>query len=185
MNRSVTSKEQLLSAAREMAYTNGLNSVNIRAVAARCGVAVGSIYNYYPTKADLIAAVIEDFWRQATHRDRCVPRLEEPFPDYVARLYEELRRELNDFQTGWLEQISTLNEEIRKKGRALEAKCFAHIKEAMVHALDQDVRVSEDSPAKNREAFIEFVFHNLMLLLRSEQVSCQYFQQILARVLYR
>lgn len=184
MNRSVTSKEQLLSAAREMAYANGLHSVNIRAIAARCGVAVGSIYNYYPTKADLIAAVIEDFWRQATHRDRCMPLLKEPFPDYVGRLYEELHQELEDFQAGWLEQISALSEEIRKKGRTLEAKCFAHIKEAMLLALEQDGCVSEDSPATNKEAFVEFTFHNLMLLLRSQQVSCRYFQQILTKILY-
>lgn len=184
MNRSVTSKEQLLSAAREMAYTNGLNSINIRAVAAKCGVSVGSIYNYYPTKADLIAAVIEDFWRQATHRDRCMPGSDEPFPDYVGRLYEELHRELDDFQTGWLEQISTLSEEIRKKGRALEAKCFAHIKEAMVHALEQDSRISEDSPAKNKEAFVDFVFQNLMILLRPEQGNWLYFKEILSRALY-
>ena len=45
MNTIKTSKEVVLEASRAMAAEKGLSSVNIRALAKRCGVAVGSVYN--------------------------------------------------------------------------------------------------------------------------------------------
>ena len=44
-NRPVISKEQILDAAYEIATTKGLGALSIRAVAAACGVAVGTVYN--------------------------------------------------------------------------------------------------------------------------------------------
>ena len=48
MNRSVTSKEDILAAARQLLLEEGSGALGMRNVAAACGVAVGSIYNYFP-----------------------------------------------------------------------------------------------------------------------------------------
>ncbi len=184
MNKTVTSREQLLGAAKELAYSQGLSQVNIRAVAARCGVAVGSIYNYFPTKADLIAAVIEDFWRRAAHMESCAPAGGEPFPAYVSRLYAMLFQELSAFQAGWLRQISELGEAERRKGRELEEKCFNHIKLGLLHALNVcGVSSPLLSCEADRAAFVDFVFGNVMGLLRRGAPDCAYFQRILEEVL--
>ena len=64
-NRPVISKEQILDAAYEIATTKGLGALSIRAVAAACGVAVGTVYNSYPTKSDLVNDVVGRFWQRA------------------------------------------------------------------------------------------------------------------------
>lgn len=183
MNKSVISRGQLLAAAKEIAYTQGLAAVNIRAVAAAGGVAVGSLYNYFPTKADLIAAVIEDFWRVAAHRETCSPRPGEPFPDYVGRLYEALRVELAAFRSDWLRQVSALGAEERQKGRALEERCFAHLKSNLLRALEGDPAAPRSGPAARREEFADFVFSNMLALLRADREDCAYLRQILESVL--
>lgn len=183
VNKSVTSRGQLLAAAKEIAYAQGLSAVNIRAVAAACGVAVGSLYNYFPTKADLIAAVIEDFWRGAAHRETCAPRPGEAFPDYVGRLYEELRVDLAAFRSDWLRQVSALGAEERQKGRALEERCFTHLKAGLLHALEGDPAAPRSGPAAQREDFVDFVFSNMMALLRAGREDCAYLRQLLEAVL--
>ena len=60
MNKTATSRQALLEAAREIARRDGLEHISIRRTAAMCGVSVGTVYNYYPAKSDLILAVIED-----------------------------------------------------------------------------------------------------------------------------
>lgn len=184
MNKSVTSREQLLSAAKEIAYSQGLDQVNIRAVASRCGVAVGSIYNYFPTKADLIAAVIEDFWRATAHRTFSPPGADEEFSRYIERLYAQLRTDLDAFQRGWLEQVSAMRLEVRQKGRELEAKCFEHLKQGIKKSLDNDSRIIPGGPADEGEEFVDFVFGNIMLLLRSDKPDCAAFCRILRKLLY-
>ena len=51
VNPVVTSKEEILAASRELIRSQGWQAVNIRSVAAACGVSVGSIYNYYGSKS--------------------------------------------------------------------------------------------------------------------------------------
>ena len=67
MNTNVTSREALVTAAREIALAESLSKISIRRIATVCGISVGAIYNYFPTKSELMIAVIEDFWRSAFH----------------------------------------------------------------------------------------------------------------------
>ena len=59
MNNTVTSKDDILAASREIISREGLPAVSIRSVAAACGVSVGSIYNYFDSKAELVGAAVE------------------------------------------------------------------------------------------------------------------------------
>ena len=47
MNTVVTSKEDILKTSRKLIQQQGWSAINIRSVAAACGVSVGSIYNYF------------------------------------------------------------------------------------------------------------------------------------------
>ena len=67
MNTVVTSREEILKNSRILIGQQGWSSVNIRAVAAACGVSVGSIYNYFDSKAELVSATIESIWREIFH----------------------------------------------------------------------------------------------------------------------
>ena len=58
MNKVVTSKEEILAASRELVLEKGIMSLSMRSVAEACGVAVGSIYNYFPSKAELLSALL-------------------------------------------------------------------------------------------------------------------------------
>ena len=68
MNTIVTSKEEILKKSRELIQENGWASVNIRSVAAACGVSVGSIYNYFESKSALVSATVESVWEDIFHR---------------------------------------------------------------------------------------------------------------------
>ena len=68
MNTIVTSKEEILKISRDMIQQQGWSAVNIRSVAAACGVSVGSIYNYFDSKAELVSATVESVWREIFHR---------------------------------------------------------------------------------------------------------------------
>ena len=55
MNPMATSKEEILKTSRVLIQQNGWEAVNIRAVAAACGVSVGCIYNYFGSKTELVS----------------------------------------------------------------------------------------------------------------------------------
>ncbi len=58
-------RPRLLAEARKMLLTDGGRSLTIRSVAASCDVAVGTVYNYFRSKDELMAHVILEDWRAA------------------------------------------------------------------------------------------------------------------------
>ena len=68
VNHLATSKENILAASRELIKESGWTAVSIRAVASRCSVSAGTIYNYYESKADLLGDTIESIWREIFFR---------------------------------------------------------------------------------------------------------------------
>ena len=50
----------IIAAARQMASDGGMAAVQIAAVAARAGIAAGTVYRYFPAKTDLVAALLAE-----------------------------------------------------------------------------------------------------------------------------
>jgi AcrR family transcriptional regulator len=56
--RSLDKKTQILRAARSVVMDGGFRELQMNAVAAAAGVAVGTIYRYFPSRAELCAAIV-------------------------------------------------------------------------------------------------------------------------------
>ena len=59
------SREKILSAATKVAQAHGYNGLNFRDLAEDVGIKAASIYYYFPSKADLAAAVAKRYWENA------------------------------------------------------------------------------------------------------------------------
>ncbi|WP_145988520.1 TetR/AcrR family transcriptional regulator [Aerococcus christensenii] len=62
VKKLATSSENILKMCRQIVPEKGLLAVNMRTVAKRCDVALGSIYYHFPSKEELIIATIESVW---------------------------------------------------------------------------------------------------------------------------
>lgn len=58
IRRLAERERTILAAAQKLAAEGGMAAVQIAAVAARAGIAAGTVYRYYPSKNDLVAALM-------------------------------------------------------------------------------------------------------------------------------
>jgi AcrR family transcriptional regulator len=58
VRRLAEREEAILAAATELAGEGGMAAVQIAAVAARAGIAAGTVYRYFPSKTDLVAELV-------------------------------------------------------------------------------------------------------------------------------
>ncbi|MBQ5566760.1 MAG: TetR/AcrR family transcriptional regulator [Oscillospiraceae bacterium] len=83
-------KPRLISEARRQVNAYGYGSVTVRSVAAACGVGVGTVYNYFPAKDALIAAVLLEDWAQCMERVRAAGEAASGPEPVLRAMYEEL-----------------------------------------------------------------------------------------------
>jgi AcrR family transcriptional regulator len=60
VRRLAARRDAIISAARQAASEGGMAAVQIVPVAARAGIAAGTVYRYFPAKTDLVAAVLAE-----------------------------------------------------------------------------------------------------------------------------
>ena len=186
-NRPSTSKEELLDAAFELACEKGLSGVNVRAIAAKCGVAVGTVYNWYPSKSDLISDVIALFWRDAL-KD-CMPKAAE-CDDFIAFCEElgcRMARAFSKFHDGWLAEIASMRATDLDAAREREQACFSHIRQGLTVAFEKDVHIERDrlSEKMSPEAVCLLVWDAILASIRRNDESYLMFLALLREVLYR
>ena len=54
-------KGLILSNAKELLYNEGFKKFSMRNLSRKCGIALGTIYNYYSTKEELIIEMMTDW----------------------------------------------------------------------------------------------------------------------------
>ena len=85
------SREKILFAATKIAQAHGYNGLNFRDLAEDVGVKAASIYYYFPSKADLAAAVAKRYWENAAAALETL-LAEAPDPVNALRRYPETFR---------------------------------------------------------------------------------------------
>ncbi|MBV9189629.1 MAG: TetR/AcrR family transcriptional regulator [Betaproteobacteria bacterium] len=69
MHKSPSHAERILAAADKLFYEQGIRAVGVDSIAAEAGVSKRTLYNYYPTKDDLIAAYLTGRFKQIAPSD--------------------------------------------------------------------------------------------------------------------
>ncbi len=144
MNTVVTSKEEILAASRELIRSRGWSAISIRSVAGACGVSVGSIYNYFDSKADLVSATVESVWCDIFH----LPDQEEVFRDTlfcVSWIYQRMEYGCREYPGFFnLHSMGFLGME-KSDGRQRMEQTWQHILNGLGVVLKQDPKVRPDA----------------------------------------
>lgn len=185
MNTVVTSKAEILRASLELARQRGWPAVNIRSVAAACGVSVGSIYNYFDSKADLVSATVESVWREIFRR----PEEEATLRDtqaYIAWTYRQMElgcERYPDFFT--LHALGFLQEE-KAEGKQRMRQAWRHILNDFDTVLRRDERIRADvfTGQLTREGFANVLFSLMLSALLRQDYDPTAVLEIIRRTLY-
>lgn len=185
MNNSVTSREEILEVSRELIRSRGWASVNIRSVAAACGVAVGSIYNYFESKSELTGAVVESIWREIFHR----PEDGEIFRNTLSCIrwmygrMEQGNREYPGFFS--LHSMGFLEDE-RDSGKELMQRTWMHIHKGLCLVLsrDEEIRADAFNESFTAEKFAGTLFSLLLSAMLKRDFDPETVLEVTRRTLY-
>lgn len=185
MNTVVTSKEEILKTSRELIQQQGWSGVSIRSVAAACGVSVGSIYNYFDSKTELIGATVESVWCEIFHR----PQDAGVFQDTqacVAWLYDRMAYGCQQYPGFFtLHSLGFLGEE-KPDGKRRMQQTWRHILDGLCEVLQRDTRIRPDAFNQQLTAqqFADVLFSLMLSALLRQDYDPTAVLEIVRRTLY-
>lgn len=95
-------KELILSKAKDILYNEGYGKLSMRALSKACDIALGTIYNYYPTKKELIVDMMIDYWREYFFRIEGVAGMDCSIYIKLKKIFDELGSFIKTFKAVWL-----------------------------------------------------------------------------------
>ena len=184
VNTVVTSKEAIMKTCRDMVSERGLSALDMRSVAKACHVALGSLYNYFPSKDALVTATIESVWQDIFHMEQCCEQ--KPFPEYVRWIFDSVRQGTREYPHFFTAHSISVASSAKEQARKTMEQYFSHMKAGMAQSLRADPAVRRDafSASFSESDLIDFVLSNLLTLLARQEDDCEVLLAVIRRVLY-
>ena len=185
MNPMATSKENILQISRKLIQQNGWAGVNIRSVAAACGVSVGCIYNYFESKTDLLSATVESIWSDIFHH----PEDEAVFQDTlscVRWMYKQLEYGCQRYPGFFTHHALGFVQQDTTDGKQQMQRAWQHILDALCTVLRNDARIRAEAFTEEFtvEKFAEMLFSLMLSALVRQDFDPSTVLEIVRRTVY-
>ena len=185
VNTQVICQEAIMSQCRKLVMKNGIAGVNMRSVASSCGIALGSLYNYFPSKSALIAATVESVWTDIFYG----LKQPEPFNSFI-KAVQWVHQSLHSGSLTYpgfftLHSLSFANQDTQS-ARQLMQKHFANIKRHLLDALNRDIHVRADAfdVRFTPQGLVNLSFYSVIAAVLKEEGDISTLNGLLQRALY-
>jgi AcrR family transcriptional regulator len=168
MNPNVTSKEAILKECRRLIQKEGPQALTMRKVADSLGIALGSLYGYFPSKEALLLESVTSVWLDIFHNEK------ESFKkdDFLSLLsyFDACLNEGQNHYPGFFSLHSlSFPKGDKGEGKKQMENVFAHMKKEMLLALAKDPRIRKDAfTGLNAAEFVDWIF-SLMIAIHFQK----------------
>ena len=186
MNINQTLRDKILAASKEIAADKGFRAINIRAVASKAEVSIGSVYNCFPDKLALLQATIADIWCDVFHRTGQCTALNS-FHDCLLWFIVSIDQcscEYPDFFSSHAACFKDTDNLEESRGKMEEYWEHIHIGMKLILQKDKRIKSGVFSDTFTEDAFIDFVFSNIISGLSGRDKTCSFLIKLVDKVLY-
>lgn len=184
MNKTVTSRQDILKAAADILIHQGSKALSIRSVAAKEGISVGSVYTYFDSKEDLLLSAVASIWQEIL-----APFEKQDFKDFkeaVQMLYETIlsgsQKHSGFFTVHSLAFMPNQDDQAKEKMSSV----FEHITQILSDTLRRDpaIRKGVLSEYFREEDFAGQILTLVIAGLLQEQPDCSSVLILIQNALY-
>lgn len=180
-----TSKEEILKTSRVLIQQNGWDAVNIRAVAAACGISVGCIYNYFGSKTDLVSAAVESIWSDIfRHPDD--PAVFEDTLSCIRWMYRQMEYGSEQYPGFFTHHALGFVRQDTADGKQQMRQTWQHILDALTMVLTRDKKIRPDAFTEefSRQKFAGILFSLMLSAVVQQDFDPTAVLEIIRRTIY-
>lgn len=137
--------EKILQVAKKDLFEKGYDKLSLRGVCKQCNIAVGTIYNYFPSKINLVAVIMLEDWNKQLEKMLYNCKKSENVETGIKNVYSNLKDFAMLYQSIWNMSIGSKEviEELAK-GRSRHQLLVEQLEE-VIYTLLESFEVSTDT----------------------------------------
>lgn len=150
-------KEDILLVTKKLLTEEGYEKLNIRNIASKCGIATGTLYNYYKSKQEIVEEIIKTEWNAMLRRVEQVTKTDMEVIGKLEVIYNELGSIMNDVHKLWFDISNS-----KIDGELSKIKCH---KKIWLKGLSDKILYIIGNEAENKDyEFLSDVICNMLIL---------------------
>lgn len=183
MPKQTIHEQDIIEAGKKLLKEKGLSSITMRSVADACHIAVGSLYNYYPSKGYLLIAIMTSIWTDIAHYGQDSTQ---SFIQTVQRLYINIAKGNQEYPLFFFWHYEGFTKDEKKvlhhQIKTYQTHTKKHLRYALLH--DAKIDVSRFDDTFTIDAFIDFVLDNMISLWMHNETNCLFLLRVIKRLIY-
>ncbi len=181
----IISKETILRESRDIVAKEGLNALSIRKLAKNSNVAVGTIYNYFSSKDELMISTIESVWEDILSLDQA--RLDtDNFIEYLSNIFKDLSLGIEKYPNFF--NIHSLSFKAQNIGKAKDSMTnyIEKVSVNMMEILDKDPNIRKDAFDDDftKDDLLEFILKTIHSFIAENNHNKDLILKIIKKLIY-
>lgn len=172
----------ILEVAKEILYDKdrGYAAINMRDIAKKCGIAIGTIYNYFPDKETLMTRLMMDYWNRFLTIVDDIVASEDNFFVRLSRLYANL----SDFVSYFHEVfIASQGKVILKKSDYDNPTRQLYMQRLLLQITTMVEKSGLHNQTLSHSEIADFILSNFMTISFLSDYSYELFEKVLRTLL--
>ncbi|MDP4143317.1 MAG: TetR/AcrR family transcriptional regulator [Bacillota bacterium] len=172
-------REIILIHAKDIIVNEGFNKLTMREVSKKSGIAVGTIYNYFPTKMDLTIQLMENYWYDYLDEVNEIDKTEQDFYLKLFKLYKRLDNFLETFMEVWVKNANSgYTEDSLNRKKHFQEKLTKKFEEILLKAQNNgDIHLVLEP-----KATAKFLMLNFIMMAQMKEFEYTDFEKILRKI---
>lgn len=178
-------KNRVLESTKKMIADTGNTDFTMRDIAKDCGIALGTIYNYYPSKAELIIDIVADLWDKCFAEMRLIDQAD--FFSAMKEFYGILQKYLQGFTESLMSGLGALNSNGKELSSSMDLRYVSVCKQMLVDFL---VKYNSQLDCEILDVFgyegtAEFMLNHFTGMVRNHQTDYSKFDYFIKKLLVK
>ena len=173
-------KETILKIAKFHLMDQGIETLNMRAIAKDAEISVGTLYNYFPNKDYIVIALMTGFWEDFLKATDDLSESQEDGWKTLRQMYILLSDTLQVFRLEWLSGQGFQSDEAKVEGRRLH---LAYRKRVMFAIERQFEKLKINQTDFDLEELSQFVFSNWLGMLSHSGLDYEVFERLIKKMI--
>lgn len=184
LSRAIDNPKQLiLSKAEEILYNEGYQKLSMRNISKACDIALGTIYNYYPTKKELIVDMMTGYWHEYFFKVQSIANLDCSFYEKLYEVFNILNTFIKNFKAIWLKPELYENPDYIESGIEKENIYIERLITFIENILIKEINENKVQCKLNPHEAAKFILMNFITIIQTPIFKYSSFELILKELI--